>query len=81
MDDTNLLHISMDNMEALKETHDALQCSVTSWGAKLIATGGALKQSKCFITFWISIGYQMGLGATTHWTMRSRNAIGYWPLS
>ena len=38
----------MSRIESLEETHEALQASVSSWGEKLIATGGALKPSKCF---------------------------------
>ena len=48
VDDTDLLHINMWRREELEETHESLQASVTSWGNKLIATGGALKPSKCF---------------------------------
>ena len=49
MEDTDLLHINMTRNESLEETHKALQVSVLSWGCKLIATGGALKPSKCFL--------------------------------
>jgi hypothetical protein len=48
VDDTNLLHINLNNIESIEKTHEALQQSVTSWGKKLIATGGSLKPSKCF---------------------------------
>ena len=48
VDDTDLLHLNMTRMESLEETHTALQASVLSWESKLIATGGALKPSKCF---------------------------------
>ena len=48
VDDTDILHLNMTRLEILEETHEALQSSVTSWGEKLIATGGALKPSKCF---------------------------------
>ena len=48
VDDTDLLHINLEGMELLEETHDALQRSVNSWGTKLIASGGALKPAKCF---------------------------------
>lgn len=48
VDDTDLLHINLDQVEHIEETHWALQESITSWGKKLIATGGALKPSKCF---------------------------------
>ena len=48
VDDTDLLHMNMERLEHLEETHEALQTSVTSWGTKLLATGGALKPPKCF---------------------------------
>ena len=48
VDDTDLLHMDMTRTEMLEETHEALQSSVTSWGTKLLATGGALKPPKCF---------------------------------
>ena len=48
VDDTDLLHIDMENMESIEETHEALQRSVSSWGTKLIATGGSMKPAKCF---------------------------------
>ena len=38
----------MHHVESLEETHEVRQASVTSWGGKLITTGGALKPSKCF---------------------------------
>ena len=48
VDDTDLLHINMEEREILEETHDAMQSSVSSWGTKLSASGGALKPPKCF---------------------------------
>ena len=48
VDDTDLLHMDMTCMKSIEETHEMLQSSVTSWGSKLIATGGSLKLSKCF---------------------------------
>ena len=53
-DDTDLLHINMEEDETVEEAHDeALQSSVdSSWGNLLIATGGAFKFKfkpvKCF---------------------------------
>ena len=48
VDDTDLLHMNMEDREMLEDTHEGLQASVTSWGSKLLASGGALKPSKCF---------------------------------
>ncbi len=48
MDDTDLLHINMTRVESPEETHKALQASITSWGSKLLTTGGVLQPSKCF---------------------------------
>jgi hypothetical protein len=48
VDDIDLIHIDLENLETLEDTHEALQRSVHSWGSKLIVSGGALKPSKCF---------------------------------
>jgi hypothetical protein len=48
VDDTDLIHLNLHRRETLEDTHDALQISVSSWGGKLIASGGALKPMKCF---------------------------------
>jgi hypothetical protein len=48
VDDTDLLHINMEEDETVEEAHEALQASVDSWGNLLIVTGGAFKPVKCF---------------------------------
>jgi hypothetical protein len=48
VDNTDLLHINLDQDETAAEAHAAIQDSMTSWGELLIATGGALKPEKCF---------------------------------
>ncbi len=48
VDNTDLLHINMDQDETAAEAHAAIQDSVNSWGELLFATGGALKWEKCF---------------------------------
>ena len=48
VDDTDLIHIKMDENEQADETLFNLQESITNWGKLLLATGGALKPSKCF---------------------------------
>jgi hypothetical protein len=47
VDDTDLVHVDMRVMETILEAHSWLQESVINWGRLLIATGGALKPSKC----------------------------------
>ncbi len=47
VDDTDLVHVNMQVMETILEAHSWLQESVINWGHLLIATGGALKPSKC----------------------------------
>ena len=48
VDDTDVEHLDMRKTETIEEAHTALQESITNWGRLLIATGGALKPSKCF---------------------------------
>jgi hypothetical protein len=48
VDDTDLGHFRMQKTETAMEAHEALQRSIHNWGKTLIATGGALKPSKCF---------------------------------
>jgi hypothetical protein len=47
VDDTDLVHINMQVVEMILEAYSRLQESVINWGHLLIATGGALKPSKC----------------------------------
>ena len=46
VDDTDLLHLIMEQLESIDETFEGLQDSVHNWGKLLIATGGALKPPK-----------------------------------
>ncbi len=46
VDDTDVIHLDMDQVEDEYEALSGLQRSVTSWGDLLIATGGSLKPSK-----------------------------------
>lgn len=48
VDDTDVIHLNMDQQEDVFEALHGLQHSVTSWGQLLIAIGRALKPSKCF---------------------------------
>jgi hypothetical protein len=48
VDDTDLLHINLEEDELVETVHQAIQASVSNWGNLLIATGGALQPAKCF---------------------------------
>jgi hypothetical protein len=48
VDDTDLLHLNMEQDESVWEVHWSLQQSINNWGKLLIATGGSLKPNKCF---------------------------------
>ena len=48
VDDTDVIHLDLGAIESTSTAHFHLQESVLSWGKLLIATGGALKPSKCF---------------------------------
>ncbi len=48
MDDTDLLHINLEEDESVAKVHASIQASVNNWGNLLIATGGALQPLKCF---------------------------------
>ncbi len=39
VDNTDLLHLNMDNDEKISEKHAALQFAIKNWGKLLIATG------------------------------------------
>jgi hypothetical protein len=47
VDNTDFVHVDMQAMETILEAHYWLQESVINWGHLLIASGGALKPSKC----------------------------------
>jgi hypothetical protein len=47
--DTDVIHLDMTQQESAVEALHGLQDSVYDWGKLLIATGGSLKPSKCFI--------------------------------
>ena len=47
-DDTDLIHIDMNQDQSLHEAHVAMKESIGNWGRLLIATGGSLKLIKFF---------------------------------
>jgi hypothetical protein len=46
VDDTDLLHLSMDGNKTIYEIHITLQLAIENWSKLLIATGGTLKLDK-----------------------------------
>ena len=48
VDDTDLEHLDMTNVQTIEEVHVDFQESILNWGKLLLATGGALKPAKCF---------------------------------
>ena len=47
VDDDDKIHLNMKVLESAEQAFQGLQNSVINWGKLLIATGGALKPSKC----------------------------------
>ncbi len=47
VDDTDLFHLDMRVVETVQQAHSNLQEGIIDWGKLLIATGWALKPSKC----------------------------------
>lgn len=56
MDDTDITHLDLSQVQTVSEAHASLQASLDSWCQLLIATGGALKPEKCFYHL-ISFGW------------------------
>ena len=48
VDDTDLIHIDMNQDQYVHEAHAVMQESLVNWGRLLIAAGGSLKPIKCF---------------------------------
>ena len=48
VDDTDLIHFRMEELEDREETFFGLQEAIVNWGKLLLASGRALKPSKCF---------------------------------
>lgn len=47
VDDNDIIHLCEGELSTASHAHQAIQESVTTWSNLLIATGGALKPSKC----------------------------------
>jgi hypothetical protein len=48
VDNTDLLHINLEQDKLVAQVHESIQASIKNWGNLLIATGGALHPAKCF---------------------------------
>ncbi len=48
VDDTDLIHFRMEETEDALDAFFGIQEAITNWGKLLLASGGALKPSKCF---------------------------------
>ena len=58
VDDTDILHIQLEESEIVEETFQALQASINSWCSLLIASRGAFKSETCF-TYLISFQWNV----------------------
>ena len=56
VDDTDLIHLNLEEEESVEEAHAAMQLAINSWSDLLIASGGALKPEKCFY-YLLSFGW------------------------
>jgi hypothetical protein len=48
VDNTDLLHINLEEDESVAKVHESIQASIKNWGNLLIITGEALQPAKCF---------------------------------
>jgi hypothetical protein len=48
VDNTDLLHINLEEDKSMAKVHASIQASVNNWGNLLIATGRAFQPAKCF---------------------------------
>jgi hypothetical protein len=69
VDDTDLLHVNLEEDELVATVHESIQASVVNWGNLLIATGGALQPAKCFYSI-ISFEWING-----EWSYRDNSTI------
>jgi hypothetical protein len=70
VDNTDLLHINLEEDESVAKVHKLIQASVENWGNLLIATSGALKPVKCFYSI-ISFKWSNG-----EWNYRDNSIQG-----
>ncbi len=79
IDDTDMMHLDMEQEESIFDVHWELQESFLSWGKLLIATGGTLEPDKCFFH---SIDFSWSGGGTWKYVDHSKNrdALVFLPL-
>ncbi len=70
MDNTDLLHINLEEDESVAKVHKSVQASVANWGILFIATVGALQPAKCF---YLIILFEWTNG---EWSYRDNSIIG-----
>ncbi len=70
VDNTDLLHINLEEDESVAKVHESIQASVENWGNLLIATGGALQPAKCF---YLIISFEWSKG---EWNYRNNSIQG-----
>ncbi len=75
VDDTNLLHINLEEEDSMETVHQAIQASISNWGNLLIATGGALQPAKFFYSI-ISFEWTNG-----QWNYRDNSVLGNFGVS
>jgi hypothetical protein len=70
VDDTDLLHLNLEEDESVATVQELIQASVVNWGNLLIATGGVLQPAKCF---YLIISFEWTKG---EWSYRDNSIIG-----
>ncbi len=75
VDDTNLLHINLEEEESVEMVHQAIQASILNWGNLLIDTGGALQPAKCFYSI---ISFEW---TNRQWSYRDNSVLGNFKVS
>lgn len=88
LDDTDVIHVNLQEDETPVVAHDKLQQSVLSWGNLLIATGSSLKPVNAFTTLSSSPSTMRGIGHTrimnwmidTEWLFLSQTIQYIWHI-
>jgi hypothetical protein len=70
VDNTDLLHINLEEDESVATVHESIQSSIVNWGNLLIVTGGALQPENCF---YLIISFKWTKG---EWSYRDNSIIG-----
>jgi hypothetical protein len=75
VDDTDLLHINLEEDESVEVVHQVIQASVLNWGNLLIATGSALQPAKCL---YLIISFEW---TNREWSYRDNSILGDFEVS